>query len=376
MMAGPQDSGRLRVLHVVFSLDAGGMENGVVNVANRLAPDHDVHVACIDLAGRMATRLGRPDRVHVLGRGEGFSLGATWRLARCLRRVRPHVLHTHNLGPLIYGGLASGFGSRVPVFHGEHAQFDARDLHPRRLRQRRFFYRCAREIHTVSEGQVRELAAHRLGTGKVRAILNGVDTDRFLPGDGAGVRAQLGIPPGQVVLGIVSRFGAHKRHELLVDAFERLRSAGLPVQLVVVGAGGPEEARIRARCQSSREAASIHWMGFSGSPERLYPLLDLLVVPSVNEGLSNVVLEAMACGRPALSHGACGSSELIESGVDGWVADLSTPERLAMVAARLIEDPAALRRLGRNAREKVVARFSLERMSREYAAAYRGLVAR
>lgn len=366
----------LRVLHVVFSLDAGGMENGVINVANRLAGDFDIHVACIDQAGRMATRFARQDRLHVLERTGGFSPRAATRLARCVRAVRPHVLHTHNLGPLIYGALASGFGIRVPILHGEHAQLDATDLEPKRLRQRRIFYRCARVVHTVSRGQARELADHNLGAGKIRAVLNGVDSGRFCPRDGAAEREKLGIRPGQIALGIVSRFGPHKRHDVLIEAFERLRAKGLPVRLVVIGAGGPEEERVRQRCRSSPESASIHWLGFSATPETLYPLLDLLVVPSVNEGMSNAVLEAMSCGRPALSHAACGSAEVIESGVDGLVADLSSPERLAGEIERLLADPAKLGQLGRRAREKALAHFSLEQMSREYASLYRSVANR
>jgi len=367
------DDGRLRVLHVVFSLDTGGMENGVINVANHLAADFDVHVACIDQAGRMAARFARQDRLHVLERTGGFSLWATMRLVRCLRAVRPHVLHTHNLGPLIYGGLASGFGIRVPILHGEHAQLDDQDLEPKRLRQRRFFYRCARVIHTVSHGQARELAEHQLGAGKIRAVVNGVDVSRFCPRDGTAEREKWEIRSGQFVLGIVSRFGPHKRHDVLIAAFERLRAKGLPVQLVVIGSGGPEEERIRERCRSSAEASSIHWMGFSATPEMLYPLLDLLVVPSINEGMSNAVLEAMSCGRPVLSHTSCGSAEVIESGVDGVVADLTSPERLAGEVEGLLADPARLGQLGRSAREKVLAKFSLEQMSREYAALYRSL---
>jgi glycosyltransferase involved in cell wall biosynthesis len=217
------------------------------------------------------------------------------------------------------------------------------------------------------------LSAHNLGAGKLKPIINGVDTSRFCPRDGHDRRSMLGIPPGHLTIGIVSRFGPYKRHDVLIEAFERLRGRGLPVHLLVIGAGGVEEERIKRHCQSSREAAFIHFGGFTPEPEHFYPALDLLVLPSITEGLSNAVLEAMACGVPVLSHNSCGSSEAIESGVDGLVADLGSPELLAQEMEHLLADRAKLRQLGQRARETVLQRFSLERMTREYAALYDSL---
>jgi glycosyltransferase involved in cell wall biosynthesis len=360
-------------LHVVFSLDAGGLENGVINVANRLNGEYEIHVACLDQPGRMAARFAQQDRLHRLERGEGFSIRAVARLARCIRATRPHVLHTHNLGPLIYGALASGLGRSIPILHGEHGQLTETDLEPKRLRQRRCFYRCARVIHTVSQGQAGELAACGLGAAKVKPVINGVDTSRFCPRDDLHCRARLGIPSEDLAIGMVGRFISSKRHETLIQAFEQVRSRGMPLHLLLVGAGGSEEECVRRRCQSSREAGFIHLFGFSEDPEHVYPALDLVVLPSVHEGLSNVVLEAMACGVPVLSHQACGSAEVIQSGVDGVVADLGSPELLAQELEQLVADRPRLRQFGQRAREKVMQSFSLERMSREYAALYDSL---
>lgn len=362
-----------RVLHVVFSLDAGGLENGIINVANQLDGRYEIYVACLEQSGRMAPRFTRADRLQVLNRARGFSIGTVLRLARCIRTTRPHVLHTHNLGPLIYGALSSMMRPGVPILHGEHGQFTAADLLPRRLRQRRWLYRAARMIHTVSQGQAQELAALGLGRGKVRAIINGVDTKRFCPISRPELRQSLGIPTTDLVLGMVGRFAPGKRHEPFIEAFEQLRNGGLPVHLILMGAGGACEERVRERCRSSRAAACIHLLGFSQEPERLYPGLDLLVLPSTHEGLSNVALESMSCGTPVISHCACGSSELIESGVDGIVADLGSVELLSRALGSLARDRARLQHLGERARAKVVEAFSLERMSNEYATVYDGL---
>src|SRR6187551_2028213 len=101
----------LRVLHVVTSLEPGGMENGVCNLANALAlRGIETTVACLERSGPFADRLPNPKAVEILGKRNGFSPRATLALWKTIRRLRPHVVHTHNLGPLIYGSLATLWG--------------------------------------------------------------------------------------------------------------------------------------------------------------------------------------------------------------------------------------------------------------------------
>ena len=119
----------IRVLHVVTSLEPGGMENGVCNLARALV---DLGVAtsvalavlaCVmTRSGPFASRLPDPGAVTVLGKTSGFSPKAVFALWQEIRRRRPHVVHTHNLGPLIYGALATWWGRSVPLLQGEHSQ--------------------------------------------------------------------------------------------------------------------------------------------------------------------------------------------------------------------------------------------------------------
>lgn len=360
----------MKVLHVVNSLEAGGMENGVCHLSQGLgARGWETHVACLEQRGAMADRLA--GTVQVLGKAGGFSLRAAWALARAIRRVQPNVIHTHNLGPLIYASLATLGGRTRPIVHGEHSQLAPWELAPRRLRQRRKLYRGCRAVHTVSAAQVRELEKLGLHPPQLAAIPNGVDAARFLPGDGAEIRARLGLPANALVLGLVGRFGPYKRHLDLLAAFEEIAARRPLAHLLLVGAGGSEEAKVRERAQQSPARARIHLAGFQADPAPCYRAMDLLVVPSVNEGMSNAALEAMATGIPVLGHAGCGHEEIIAPEAEGIIADLASPARLGAEIEKLLAAPQRLVDMGRAARLTVVRRFSLPAMLDAYDQLYR-----
>ena len=364
--------GSLRILHVVNSLDPGGMENGVVNMAHALENcGYEMHVACLERRGAFADRLPHPARVEVLGKRGGFSPRAVLRLARAIRRLRPDVVHSHNLGALIYTALATGGGRLATVIQGEHSQFTPEDLTPRRLRQRHSLYRACRAIHTVAHPMRDELLGLGFPAEKITVIPNGVDTTRFVPGDRHASRRSFGLPADALCLGIVGRFGPFKRHAVLLDAFDAIAPRFSAARLVLAGTGGSEEAAVRTRAEGSPHAARIHWLGFQSDPSLCYRALDLLVIPSVNEGLSNVALEAMSSGVPVLANLGCGHEHIFTSGQEGLIADLSTPALLTTELSALLAAPERLVDFGEKARTRILGYFSLGSMADAYAALYR-----
>ena len=367
----------LRVLHVVNSLEPGGMENGVVNLARGLASRGiESHVACLERRGAFAERLPDPERCVVLGKSGGFSVMAAIFLAGHIARIRARVLHTHNLGPLIYSALATFGGLRCPIVQGEHSALTAEEKSPRRLRQRRWLYRCCVRIHTVADPMRDELIDLGLPADRIEAIANGVDTDRFAPGDRVAARIALGVPADARVIGIVGRFGPFKGHELLIDAFEKIARGNPSAHLLVGGGGGPCEAAVRARGAQSPAADRIHFTGFREDPLPCYQALDFLAIPSTNEGMSNAALEAMACGVPILANASCGHEQIITDGVEGRLADLRSADSLAAELAAFLATPALLIDKGANARRRVEQHFSLARMLDAYEQLYRAAARR
>lgn len=365
----------MKILHVVFSLDPGGMENGIVNLASHLPPaDFTVGFACLSRPGALAARLPGRCPVRAFGRRGGFSFGAWWHLRRLLGEMRPDVLHTHNLGPLIYGALAA-VGRPTTIIHGEHAELTAADLRPRRLRQRRVLYRFCRRVHVVSSGLRDQLQALGLAGQQLVTILNGVDTDRFQPAPQAAIRQRLGLAADGPLIGMVGRFGPFKRHRLALDGFAAFRAAGGRARLLLVGAGGPEEPTVRQAAAASPWRDDIHFAGFQLDPVPWYQAMDLLLIASTNEGLSNAMLEAMACGVPVLTHATCGCREVVTDGADGIIARLDDAPAVADALAAALRDPDRREQLGAAARLTVARRFSLRAMVDHYADLYRSAVA-
>jgi len=363
----------VRVLHVVFSLDAGGMENGVVNVSRALEQrGFEFHACCLSRAGKFAERFPNPGRVHVLGKTEGFSLRTIRALAACIRGVAPDVIHTHNFGPLIYTALAAP-GRKNRILHGEHAELTPAELAPRRKLLRKFLYHRVARVHAVSPSLRDKLISQGFPAKKIRLVVNGVDCAQFVPGPRGEARAATGLPPEAVVLGLVGRFGEFKRHTEMIAAFERLPADGRDLRLVFIGSGGPLESSVRERAAASPCASRIQIAGFQEDPRPWYRSLDLLVLPSVNEGLSNALLEAMACGVPALAHAACGNADVITDSANGFLRDLGSPEALDIALAEALRSPNRLPALGQAARATAEAGFSIEATVAGYERLYRDL---
>ena len=365
-------------MHVLHSLDPGGMENGVVNISNGLDPEEfRSSIVCIRSSGAFAERLKDTVSVHSLQKRDKFD----WRVVKRLREhiidSKPDVLHSHNLGALIYSALANfGVSAGPSIIHGEHGELWPNETTPRQCLIRRIFYRRCKIIHGVSRGLATSLEALPLGLeeGQVKTILNGVDCENFRPHCDAEIsqlREEHGLPPGGPIIGNFGSFNRNKNHGLLIEAFEILAEFDPTVVLLLVGDGGHIQDKVRARGLGSRFADRIVFAGFQLDPSPWYAVIDVLVLPSMYEGLSNAMLEAMASGVPCLACPACGAGEVIDSEFNGILADMPNAQVLATTIQGMLNDQARLKQLAEKARITAEEKFSLSGMVENYAAVYR-----
>ena len=356
-------------------MGGGGMENGVANVSRNLPPRHfDLHVCCLRSSGVFSKRLKNPDQVYSLNKPPGLSIKCIIKLRSHILRIRPDIIHTHNLGPLIYTSIASFFARKQTIIHGEHAELTDCDLTVRRNFARRLFYPRCYAVHTVSNQLSRQLIELGFTTTNIQTIRNGVDQEKFAPTHNkVNAKEKLALPflpDDSFVIGAVGRFGLHKRHSILVSAFDQLADHHDEVILVIAGDGGPEKTSTLKKISESKHKDRIHWLGFQEDIVAFYQGIDLLVAPSANEGMSNAVLEAMACAIPVLANKACGNAEILSGSGGGIVASMRNDSELTSILSRLVKSRKSLEAQGAAACQAVAAQFSIQRMAADYSEVY------
>lgn len=355
------------IAHVVFRFDYGGLENGVVNLISGLSDGRFRHVviALTEVTG-FASRLPDGVETHSINKKPGKDFGAYVRLFRLLRELRPDIVHTRNLGTMECAFVASL--ARVPVrIHGEHGWdiFDPDGTNSKYRFMRRVLHRFVHRFVTVSGDLQRWLtSAVGIPGSKICHIYNGVDTERFRPRNEArqGSTADL-------IIGSVTRFSAIKDPLNLVDAFIKICRDGAKPTLVMVGDGELREAALqRLRAAGIDEAARL-----PGSRDDIPDILhsmDVFVLGSLKEGISNTLLEAMASGLPVIATDTGGNPELVEDGVNGMLVPPGNADALASAIATYIEDPQKRRNHGQASRRIAVSRFSINTMVDNYRQLY------
>lgn len=366
------------ILHVVYRFDTGGLENGVVNLINHMDPRAYRHaVLALTEVTDFRHRIKVPDvQYFALNKAPGHGFWLYPRLYRIFKQLRPAVVHSRNLAALEV--VLPAWAARVPVrVHGEHGR-DVSDLdgsHRGYQRLRRFYGAWVHRFVALSQdlaGYLRQRVG--LPDRCISQIYNGVDARRFNP---APVRASIeGSPfnaPEHFLIGTVGRMQSVKNQTLLAQAFVLALSQrpDLRPRLRLLMAG---EGPLRAEAQQIlRDAAceELAWLpGERGQIERWMPGLDLFVLPSRAEGISNTILEAMACGLPVIATRVGGNPELVEEGVTGYLVESDDVTAMAGRIVQLADNAALCRSLGRAGRLRVEQSFSLDAMVGAYQSMY------
>lgn len=373
------------IVHVIHRFDTGGLENGIVNLVNRLPRERYRHaIVALTEVTDFRRRIERDDVQYIaLKKPPGQGLWLFPQVRRLLRELQPAVVHTRNIAALEMAAPAAWAG--VPVrLHGEHG-WDASDPdgRNRKFRLIRRLYRPFVHHYIALSRHLERYLVRDVGIApeRVSQVYNGVDAQRFRPA-GTMRSAIAGSPftgADAWLVGTVGRLSPVKDQVLLARAFVRALElapdASDRLRLVIVGEGplrGPVEEVLR-----EGNAASLAWLaGDRGDVPDLLRGLDAFALPSLAEGISNTILEAMATALPIVATAVGGNFELLEDGVTGR---LVPPRDVDTMARALLDDfrqPEAARERARRARAEVERRFSLDAMVHAYAELYDRLLAR
>ncbi len=372
------------VAHVVHRFSVGGLENGIVNLVNRLPETAWRHaiVALTEVADDFRARIRRDDVTCVaLHKPPGHAFGLYPALYRLFRELRPSIVHTRNLAAL--ETVIPAWAAGVPVrIHGEHGRDVADlDLARRKYRLVRRAYRPFVHHFVALSHDIESYLRDGVGVAAARVthIFNGVDTERFRPSS-AGTAPIPGCPfrgAGLFIVGTVGRMEAVKDPANLARAFVAAlaRAPGARERLRLVMVGDGPQRREAEGIVAEAGAGDLAW--FAGEradvPDVLRGL-DCFALPSLAEGISNTILEAMASGLPVVATRVGGNADLMVEGMTGRLVPRANAAALADAILGYFADPAAARRHGKAGRHHVEQEFSLDRMVRRYERLYLDLL--
>jgi sugar transferase (PEP-CTERM/EpsH1 system associated) len=366
------------VAHVMYRFDTGGLENGIVNLVNHMPVESYRHVIiALTEVTDFRHRIQRDDVEFIsLNKAPGHGIWLFPKLFWLFRQLRPAIVHSRNLAALEVQLPAWAAG--VPVrIHGEHGR-DVGDLDGSNVtyqRVRRFYRPFVSYYLALS----RDLADYlinkiRIPEYKVLQVHNGVDTDRFQPV--ASSHSPLGCPfsrPEHWVVGTVGRMQTVKDQPTLARAFIRALqiqpALKTHLRLAIIG-DGP----LRSECQQLLATAGLSdlaWLpGERNDIPEVMRSFDCFILPSLAEGISNTILEAMASSLPVIATAVGGNAELVATGISGEIIPPADVEAMAQQICRLANKPQMARHMGTAGRGIVEQKFSISAMVAAYQGTY------
>jgi glycosyltransferase involved in cell wall biosynthesis len=298
------------ILHVVQHLAPGGLETLVLEMLRFAQPNHSVFV--VSLEGSKAQALqcwsklsAYQGQLHFLNKKPGFSGTTISTLTSMLKGLKPDVVHTHHIGPLLYGGIAARLAQVPVIIHTEH---DAWHLNSRKSARLQSLLLKMIRPHVVADANfVAEQIQTKLNYRKVCTIHNGIDCQKFQSGNQATKRNLFGLPANKTVIGVAGRLEVVKGHKVLIEAFSHLT----PNTHLAIAGDGSQRAQLEAQVRTLKLEDRVTFLGLVDDMPSFYQSLDLFCLPSLQEGFPLSTLEAQACDIPCVATDVGGVKETL-----------------------------------------------------------------
>ncbi len=350
---------KIRIAHVLHSFSTGGMEKGIASLVQATSREFEHIIICITSTGRSEELLPVGTQVISLEKSDGNSIGFILKLAKVIKNLKPDVIHTRNWGGLD-GVLAARLAGISAIVHGEHGWgvIDTNGLKLKRVFIRRCISVFIKEYTCVSKQMVQWLRNDIQIKKTISQIYNGVDFERYNPLEENSTKNGL-------VIGIVARLDPIKDHSTLFGAFETVRKKIPNSKLIVIG-DGPEREKLEQIA-----GKGVVFLGNRRDVPELLRTLDVFVLSSLNEGISNTILEAMATAIPVIASNVGGNPELVKDGINGCLFEPGDSEALANILLDYCQDTDKRKTHGMEARRSVMEKFTMDKMIDQYATVWK-----
>lgn len=373
LISRPMDNEKLpfRVLHVVRSLEIGGLERLVCDLVSE-SRNCQSAVVCLTQIGTLGESLNsRGFPVTEIG-FENRKCRTIRALCGQIKAFRPNIVHCHNMLAHFYGSICARLcGISTVVFSKHGTYFPASSMTDRlNLRLLRYSQTVA-----VSE-QIEKLCAAKIRNPRypILYIPNGLSAAPFksLPGKQE-ARLRLGWAEQSFIAGVVARLSPGKGHFVLLEAFKEFGRQAPDTELAIIG-DGEEFSRLQQAIVESGLEKRIHLLGARNDVPNLLAALDVFTLPSFDEGIPMTILEAMAARLPVVATDVGGIPQVVVDGETGLLIPPNSPKDLADALFAIYSEPERSRQMGMAGRKRFEEQFDSSKMVQNYEKLYSELL--
>jgi len=362
---------RIHVVQATFGMGIGGMERVIMDLCRYTDPDRfRFSVVCISHRGPLADQI-EGEGVPVIFCENQTRLGKYLRgfeLGRILREQKADILHTHNTTAFIDGLIGARLAGVPVMVHTDHCK--NYPIEWRWTVAENLASRLVDRVVAVSHHTKEELMKYEwIPESKVSVIHNGINPRLTRDASLNVLRHEVGLKPGQLVLGTVGRLEPQKGLDLFLAAIPRVARDFPDARFLIVGGGSLEEA-LRTQAVGLGIDSRVIFTGWRTDAIDLMQLFDCFVATSNFEGLPMVLLEAMSFSKPIVATAVGGVPELVEDGFNGLLIDRREPHLVSDALLRVGRDEVFRRRLGQNSRARYEERFTAQAMASSYQRMY------
>lgn len=382
----------MRILEVLPSLRTGGAERLAVDLAKELqAMEHQVTVCCLFGGGRLEPDLQRagidpviwclPRRsIYIFPLFIADVLRAVHKLCGLIRERQIEVMHAYLSGQFLSALAALRTGIPVVWTIPSVMFLGTRRWSIRKWLNRQLYAFCARRVATVvavsEEVHATVCKVLDLAPEQVLLVHNGIDIDTVDDASTEGVRSlrsEIGLPETAKLIVTVAGLRAPKGHSVLLDAASEIVRLGVDAYFLLVGEGDLEPM-LRQQVSKAGLGSRVLFLGHVRDVNRILRECDMFVLPSLWEGLSLALLEAMRAGKPIVATDVSGTREAIVDGKTGLLVPPGDAQELAKAVLEVLQNPTAAQAMARQAYERVRTEFSAEMMAKRYLSVFQRAV--
>ncbi len=356
------------IVHVVQRLAPGGLETLTLDLATHAQPNDRVTIVSLEGEKKQALKdwprlESHADQLVFLNKAAGIQVNLLKELIKLFAVIKPDVVHTHHIGPLVYASIAAKVAGVPHRIHTEHDVWHLNNS--KAVRLEKLALNIAKPTLVADAARVKAHLDSCFGYANTVTIKNGIDCTKFLPNSLPLARKHYQLPMDKVIMGSAGRLEHVKGHDLLISA---MRFLPANVLLVIAGDGSQKEA-LQQLVKKLDLEQRVKFVGLVDDMPRFYQSLDIFCLPSRHEGFPLSPLEAQSCGVPTAVT-QVGAAEETLCPYTGRLMSANNPINMASVILEMLENP-----VQKSPRDFVLKNNDVSKMAQAYLDLTTGAVA-